>query len=440
MRFPRGLRALDHRDFRLFWSGQCVSLVGTWMQSVGQSWLVLELTDSPLRLGIIGALQFAPVLFLSFLAGAVADRFPKRALVVGTQVSLMLPAFSLAVLVWAHAIQYWHVAVLATCIGVVNALDMPARQTLVAELVGPDDLVNAVALNSAMFNGARIVGPAVGGLLIARYGVAIAFLLNGVSFLAVIAGLLAMRPEPRALPERTTTIRGEIADGLRYAIGSPLILLVLSLVLAVSLFTLNHNVLVPLLARDVLGEGVHGFGFLMAALGAGAMTGALSLAVFGRGRLPLGAILTPAVVVTAGILSLAAIRHFWLAAAVLFVVGAAQIVFLASCNTTIQLTVPGELRGRVMSLYTMVFAGVTPVGALLMGSVSEAFGVPAACLTGGGLGLAGVLALTILWARRRRIPPALAPSRREGAGRSEAGRRAPMAPSPRPSPPPGERE
>ena len=403
MSFPRGLRALNHRDFRLFWTGQCVSLVGTWMQTVGQSWLVLELTGSPLKLGIISALQFAPVLFLSFLAGAVADRFPKRWLVVGTQVSLMVPATCLALLVWGRAIQYWHVAVLATYIGVVNALDMPTRQSLVAELVGADDLVNAVALNSAMFNGARIVGPAVGGLVIARYGLALAFLLNALSFLAVIAGLLAMRAEVPPPPARTGTLREEIADGLRYARGSPVILLVLSLVLAVSLFTLNHNVLVPLLAREVLGQDVHGFGLLMSSLGAGALVGALSLAAFGRGQLPLGAILSPAVVLTAGILVLAAIRHFWLAAAVLFVVGAAQIVFLGSCNTTIQLTVPGALRGRVMSLYTMVFAGVTPVGAFLMGSVSQAFGVPAACLTGGGLGLAGVLTLVALWARRRPV-------------------------------------
>jgi MFS family permease len=401
MRFPRALRALDHRDFRLFWAGQLVSLVGTWMQSVGQSWLVLELTDSPLRLGIIGALQFTPVLFLSFLAGAVTDRFPKRVLVVGTQLSLMCVAFTLGLLVWSRVIQYWHVAVLATCVGVVNALDMPARQSLVAELVGPDDLVNAIALNSAMFNGARIVGPAIGGLLIARYGVAIAFLLNGASFLAVIASLLAMRAEAPARVDRGTTIRGEIADGLRYVIGSPVISLILSLVLAVSLFTLNHNVLVPLLAREVLGEGVHGFGFLMSALGAGAMAGALALALLGRDRVPLGVTVTSAVVVTAGILSLAAIRHFGPAAAVLFVVGAGQIVFLASCNTTIQLGVPAELRGRVMSIYVMVFAGVTPAGAFLIGSISEAFGVPAACLTAGGLGLAGVLGLTAFWRRRR---------------------------------------
>jgi len=403
MRFPSGLRALNHRDFRLFWAGQFISLAGRWMQSVGLSWLVLELTNSPLKLGIVGALQFAPILVLAFVAGAITDRFPKRSLLIVTQFALTLPAFSLAALIWGGHVMYWQVAVLAGLIGVFNALDMPARQSFVVELVGKDDLTNAIALNSAMFNAARVAGPAIGGLLIARYGVAVAFVLNGVSFLAVIAALAAMRFEDLPRAHRGTTIREEIADGLRYAIGSPLISLILSLVLAVSVFVINHSTLVPLLARDVLGEGVHGFGFLMATLGAGALVGAVALAQFGRGRPPLAAIVVPAIVASAGILSLAAVRQFWLAAILLFVIGAAQILFLAGSNTTLQVTVPDELRGRVMSLYTLAFAGVTPIGAFLIGSVAEAFGVPAACFAGGGLGLACVLALTALGTRRGRL-------------------------------------
>ena len=404
MRFPSGLRALSHRDFRLFWTGQLISLVGRWMQSVGQSWLVLELTNSPLKLGIVGALQFAPILVLSFVAGAIADRFPKRPLIIATQVALMLQAFSLAALIWSGHVQYWHVALGACIIGVVNALDMPARQSLIAELVGKDDLMNAIALNSAMFNAARVAGPAAGGLLIAHYGVAVAFFLNGASFLAVIAALLAMRVEGFRQAHRGTTIREEIADGLRYAVGSPVISLILSLVLAVSVFVINHTVLVPLLARDVLGEGVHGFGFLMAALGAGAMVGALALAGFGHGQPPLGAIVAPAIVASTGTLFLAAVSQFWLAATLLFIIGLAQILFLARCNTMLQVTAPDALRGRVMSLYTLVFAGVTPIGAFFIGSTAEAFGVPTACVAGGGLGLVCVLALTARW-NRRRLPP-----------------------------------
>ena len=393
MRFPSGLRALNHRDFRLFWTGQSISVVGSWMQSVGQAWLVLELTGSPFKLGVVAALQFGPLLVLAVLMGAIVDRIPKRTLVTGTQIALMLPAFSLAFLAWTHRVQYWHVACLAGVVGVVNALDMPTRQSFMAELVGRDDLVNAIALNSAIFNAARVTGPALGGLLIARYGVAIAFFLNGLSFLPVVWALRAMRDQRPILSPRGTTIREEIAVGLRYALRTPVIAVVLSLVLAVSMFAINHSVMVPLFAREVLHEGVHGFGFLMASLGAGALTGALLLTASGRGRPPLRALVLPAVVLTTGVLSLAVVRRFEAAAAVLFVVGVTQIVFLASCNTTIQVTVPDELRGRVMSLYALVFAGVTPIGAFLMGSIAEAFGVPTACAVGGGLALVCVLAL-----------------------------------------------
>jgi MFS family permease len=401
MRFPSGLRALNHRDFRLFWTGQLISLVGRWMQSVGQAWLVLELTNSPLKLGIVGALQFAPILVLAFVAGALADRLPKRLLIVTTQLALMIPALSLAALIWSGHIMYWHVVVGACVIGTVNALDMPARQSLIVELVGKTDLLNAIALNSAMFNAARVAGPAIAGLLIARYGVAVAFLLNGISFLAVVAALLAMRVEGFRRAQRETTIREEIADGLRYALGSPVVSLILSLVLAVSVFVINHTVLVPLLARDVLGEGVHGFGFLMAALGTGALVGALALAGLGRGQPSLPAVVVPALAVSLATLSLGAVRQFWLAASLLFVTGLAQILFLTGSNTLLQITAPDALRGRVMSLYTLVFAGVTPIGAFFIGSTAETFGVPAAFVAGGGLGLVCVLALTARWTRRR---------------------------------------
>lgn len=397
MRFPRALRALGHRDFRLFWSGQLVSLTGRWMQAVGQAWLVLELTGSPLKLGVVTSLQFAPLLLLSVPAGAVVDRFRKRRLLIGTQVGLMIPALALAALVWAEYVTYWQVVVLATAIGVANAVDMPTRQAFVVELVGKDDLMNAIALNSAVFNAARMVGPAVGGLLIARYGVAVAFFLNGVSFLAVILALLRMRREDAPRRTEAAPFRAAVVDGLRYASGSPVIALLLSLVLVISVSVVNHGVLVPLLARDVLGAEVRGFGLLMAALGAGAVTGAAILAQFGRGRPPLGAIAAAAAAAASGILLLAAVRQFWLAAVVLFLVGVAQILFLSSCNTTLQLLAPDELRGRVMALYTMVFAGMSPVGAVFIGGVAESFGTPVACLAGGGVGLACVGALWTRW-------------------------------------------
>ena len=410
MALPAGLRALGHRDFRLFWFGQLVSLIGTWMQSVGQSWLVLELTNSPFRLGLIGALQFGPILLFSFLSGAISDRVRKRRLLLGTQTALMLQAFTLAVLVWSGHVQFWHVAVLAALYGLATTLDMPSRQSYVAHLVPRGDLMNAIALNSAVFNGARVVGPAVAGLLVARYGTAAAFVLNGASFIAVIAALAAIRTEGAPSPRRGIGLRAEIAEGVRYAAGTPRVALVMSLLVVVSLFVINMNVLVPLIAREVLHEGAHGFGLLMASLGLGAMAGALAVAALAVGRPPLGMVVGPALAAAGLLLLLSTARHFGTTAAVLVALGFAQIVFMTSCNTTVQIAVPDELRGRVMGLYALVFAGMTPIGALIMGTVAEHWGVSRACAVGGSAGLVLVLALTIGWRRRHPASAGALPS------------------------------
>jgi MFS family permease len=401
MRFPPALRALNHRDFRLFWIGQSISSVGSWMQSVGLSWLVLELTNSPFRLGVVSALQFGPVLLLSAIAGVVVDRVPKRPLIVATQTALMLPAFALAALSWGGWVRYWQVAILAGLIGVVNALDMPSRQSFMVEMVGREDLLNAMALNSATFNAARVAGPAIGGLLIAHYGIAVAFFLNAISFLAVVINLLWVRAGSEARPRRGTTIREELADGLRYATRTPRVALILGLIFAVSTFAMNHGVLVPLFAREVLHQGVHEFGLLMASLGAGAVAGAIGVAVVSYGRPPLSSVVVPGVGVAVAIITLGFVRHFALAAAILFFVGVMQIIFQNSCNTIVQVTVPDELRGRVMGVYMMVFAGATPVGASLIGIVAEGAGVPAACFVGGSLALLGVGFQLALWRRQR---------------------------------------
>src|SRR6266478_561028 len=366
MAVPAGLRALRHRDFRLFWSGQLVSLIGTWMQSVGQSWLVLELTNSPFRLGLIGALQFGPILLFSFLGGAISDRVHKRRMLIGTQTALMIQAFTLSALVWSGHVQFWHVAVLASLYGLANTLDMPARQSFIAHLVPRGDLMNAIALNSAVFNGARVVGPAAAGLLVARYGTAAAFLFNGLSFLAVIAALAAIRTEGAPRPRSGLGMGAEIAEGVRYALGTSRIALVFGLLLSVSLFVVNMNVVVPLIARNVLHEGAPGFG---------------------------------------------------LPVAVLMTLGFAQIAFMSACNTTVQITVPDELRGRIMGLYALVFAGMTPIGALIMGTVAERWGVLRACAVGGTLGLLLITTLPLAWRQ--------APGR---AGTSSPGDGAPSVP------------
>ncbi|HEV8473925.1 MAG TPA: MFS transporter [Methylomirabilota bacterium] len=398
------LRALRHRDFRLFWSGQLVSLVGTWMQSVAQSWLVLELTNSPFRLGLVNALQFAPMLVLSFFAGALADRLPKRRLIIASQSVLFVQALLLAVLVHLGHVQYWHVALLALLYGVANTVDMPSRQAFIVELVGKDDLLNAIALNSAMFNAARIVGPALAGLAIARWGTAIAFYLNAVSFLAVIGALLAMRAEGLPRPRSGLTMLQDIGAGVRYAVRTPRILLTMAMVLAVSGFLFNYNVLVPLFARDVLGLDARGFGLLMATLGTGAVIGGVLLAALGRGRPPVAALAVPALVLATSTAALAAVRAVPVAAALLLLMGFCGILFMAGASSTVQLTVPDDLRGRVMSLHTMVFAGSTPFGAFIIGSVAEAAGVTSALLVAGGGGLLSVLALLLWWNGRDRGP------------------------------------
>ncbi len=403
IRFPLALRALNHRDFRLFISGQLVSQIGTWMQSVAQSWLVLELTNSPFKLGLITALQYGPMLFFSFVAGAIADRLPKRRVIIATQTALMCQAFILAFLAWTGHVRYWHVAVLATCYGLANTLDMPTRQSFVVEMASKDDLTNAIALNSAMVNGARMVGPAVAGLLVDRYGVALAFGLNGLSFVAVILALASMEAQGLPRPGRGTSVLQDITAGIRYALRMPLVALVLSLLMIVSLFVINHTVLVPLLARDSLHVGAHGFGLLMTAVGTGAIIGALTLGTVVKGQPPLSILIGAAVIASTLTLLLALIRNFWAAMSVLTLVGFSQIVFLASANTMLQTVVPDRMRGRIMSLYAFVWVGVTPLGALFVGTIAEWFGVATAYAAGGGVGLVWIIGIALLW-RRAQAP------------------------------------
>jgi MFS family permease len=393
------LSALRHRDFRLFWAGQLVSLIGTWMQSVGQAWLVLELTHSPFQLGLVSALQFIPVLLLSPIGGVASDRLRKRHILLVTQATMMVQAFVLAVLVGSGHVRYWHIAVLASIYGLGRAIDIPARQAYVSDLVGRADLPNAVALNSVVFNGARIVGPAVAGLLIARFGVAPAFFINGVSFLAVLAALLAIRTDGRPHPAGRLGLRAGLLGALRYATGTPTIAFTLGLLVVVSLLALNFNVVVPLIAYGVLHEGARGFGLLMSSVGAGAVVGAVGITLFRRDRPSPAALAWSAATLCAGLVVLALMSHFAAAASVLAVLGCCQIVFSTGANTTLQLSTPDALRGRVMGLYALAFAGMSPFGSLLVGTVAEHFGVRIACVVSGGLGLIAIAVLALVATR-----------------------------------------
>ena len=421
-----GSRALAHRNYRLFFGGQGVSLVGTWMQTVAQAWLVLKLTSDPFMLGLLSVAQFLPVMILGLFGGIVADALPKRHTLIVTQTVQMLLAFMLFALTQAGVVEVWHILVLATLLGITNAVDMPTRQAFAVEMVGREDIQNAVALNSAMFNGARIVGPAVAGIAIGIFGIPIAFLLNGLSFLAVIVAYSVMRDDDLhslAHYHRPKTVRavGEtLADGLRYCWRSPMLLLPIAIIGLASTFGMNFGVVIPALADVVLKTDATGYGFLMAATGVGSMAAALLIAFSGRSRPMI--IGVGAIGLGLGLVAAGAIHAFTLALPAMALVGFGAIGMAATANTTIQLNVEDGYRGRVMSVYTTVFAGSTPIGGLFAGWLASTYSVSASLLVAGVLSaLTGVLAIVWLGRiRARGIPPVLAP---ESAGASAAGAR-----------------
>jgi len=398
MTVPAGLRALRHRDFRVFFAGQAVALVGSWMQQVAQAWLVLSLTNSPLRLGLVGSLNFLPILLFALVGGAVADRLPKRRLLVLTQSLLFCQTATLALLIVSGRVHYWHICVLALVWGIANTIDLPVRQAFVVELAGRGDVTSAVALNSAAFNVARIVGPAAAGLLIARAGVAPAYFINAGAFVVVIVALLTVRARGTPLPRGGTTIGEEIREGVGYVLHTPRILILLAVLAVISITVFNFSVYVPLFARQVLGLGPEGFGLLMAAVGVGAVGGALTLGALQAPSISL--LFTNGFLSCAGLVVMSTIARFGVAALVLFVLGWISVMVVAGCQAALQLAAPDRLRGRIMSLHTFIYGGVFPFGAFTVGSISEHWGVSWAFRVAGLFGLT-VLTLVLFWWRFR---------------------------------------
>jgi MFS family permease len=396
--------ALRHRNFRLFWFGQLISLIGTWMQSIGQAWLILQLTHSAWLLGVVGALQFLPVMLLSLFGGVLADRFPKRRVLLFTQSFAMLQASVLWILVASGHIQVWEVLVLASLLGLTNSFDMPTRQAFVVEMVGREDLPNAVALNSSIFNLARVIGPGLGGLIIAFLGIAPLFLLNAISFVPVIIGLALIRMSELHALAKHSTRSGEtskqstlqsLREGLEYVVRTPSILLIITVIGAISLFGINFNVILPLFATDVLHSGAMGFGLLSAAFGLGALCSALWLA-WGN-RKPSVHYLLIAALAFSVLEILFAFSHLFVLSLVLIAsVGFAMIAFSANSNTALQTVTPDHLRGRVMSVYMVVFAGSVPLGNLFTGGLAHVYGAPIALLAGGCLSMVAALVGWIL--------------------------------------------
>lgn len=380
---PRLLRAFRHRNYTLFFGGQLVSLIGTWMQSVAQSWLVYRLTGSSVMLGVAAFASQIPVLLFAPIGGAVADRADRHRIIVITQILSMVLSLPLGILTLTGAVQVWHVLALAAFLGVVNAFDIPARQAFIVDMVGRDDLMNAIALNSSMVNGARVVGPAVAGLLVAAVGEGWCFLLNGVSYLAVIAGLLMMDVPKRPKAGEQRSVLRDTIEGFRFVTGTAPVLALLLLLGLVSLAGMPYAVLMPIFADQILHGGPRGLGLLMGATGLGALCGALSVAmrsgVTGLGRWV--AMSAAAFGVSLALFSLS--RTFWLSALLLVPVGASMMVEMASSNTLIQSMVPNALRGRVMAVYSIMFMGMAPFGALIAGSVAERLGAPKTVAIGG---------------------------------------------------------
>ncbi len=403
MRAFEGARAFRHRNYRLFFAGQAISLVGTWMQQVAQGWLVLQLTHDPLWLGLVSVAQFGPVIIFGLFGGVIADQLPKRKTLIVTQTVAMLLAFALFALTATGVVEVWMVMVLGALLGLSNAVDMPTRQSFAVEMVGREDMANAVGLNSALFNASRVLGPAAAGLLIGAFGTSIAFLINGISFIAVIVAYLAMRDSelrpapPIARPRSANAVIESLREGAHFVRSTPIVLLAVTIVGLVATFGMNFQILVPPLADSVLNVGASGYGFLMAASGLGSTVAALWVA-FSRRPSPT-VIATGAIALGLGSVVLAASTFFPLSLLAMVIAGAGGIAMAVTANTTIQLSVPDQLRGRVMSVYTTVFAGSVPAGGLLMGAIASAWSVQLSLLIGALLSLASGIGAWV-WLRR----------------------------------------
>jgi MFS family permease len=390
-----------HRNYRLFFIGQVISVTGTWMQRVAQAWLVLTLTGSPVSVGILALCQFMPFTLFSLVAGVVVDRLDARRTVIGTQITQMFLASTIAVVALAGVARPWHVYVIAALMGLVQVLDAPSRQSLTFRMVGPAELPNAISLNSGLFNGARIFGPALGGVIIAAAGAGFCFGVNAVSYVAVLAGLLMMRPEefhPLKRRERPRIFAG-LKEGLRFARSDEQIWLMLTLVFVMSTFCLNFNVLLPVLAKQTLHAGPEVFGLLSAVFGGGALLGALVSAHVSR------ATVGWTVLGSAGFglceLLLAPVRTTVVAALLLFVAGICFTTWASNSNSLIQLATPDHLRGRVIGIYFFAFAGTGTAGGILAGWLTAGGGTELAFAVAG---IAGLSTSLYVWLRSRTAP------------------------------------
>lgn len=378
--------ALTHKDFRYFWMGQCVSLIGTWMQTIGQSWLVLSLTNSPFRLGILATMQFLPITMFSLFAGAIIDRFPKKKVLIFTQTVSMVLAGSLSFMVFTETVKYEYILGLAFLLGCVNSIDMPTRQAFMVEIAGKEDLMNAVALNSVTFNLARILGPSIGAIIMAWFGVGFCFLLNAVSYVAVLYGLFKIDAKAyvRSKTDNVNIFR-EIKEGLIYVKGSSTLSKTIAMVMVIGIFAFNYNVLVPSFTKQVLHQQEKTYGLLMSFLGLGSLIGALIVSANSKYGVKNKILFLSSLVIGAMLILNGLNNLFYVTAIILALTGMANIYFSTTANITLQLNTKDEFRGRIMSIYSFVFAGATPLGSLFTGFIADRYGVASAFIVSGVL-------------------------------------------------------
>jgi MFS family permease len=397
-------RALRHRNYRLFFWGQLVSLIGTWMQQTAMSWFVYEITNSKFLLGAVAAIGSAPMMLFSVWGGSLADLYPKRSILIATQTAQMICAFLLAIGVWIGFANPTFIVIVAALNGAAMGFDMPARQAFTVEMTSREDLLNAISLNSSIVNGARVIGPSLAGLMIGAFGVAMCFLLNGLSFVAVIAGLLMMR-----LPalDRNTDIISPTEhawNGLVYSFQHPRVRMILLLFLAVGIFGWSYMVIMPAFARDVLGRGADGYGVLMSASGIGALVGALVVATYGHLFTPRKLALGGVWLFSTALLAFSFTRNFYVALGFLFIGGFGMLLFFSTTNTVLQTIVPDDMRGRVMGVWSLIFGAMIPLGSLEAGAVAHWLGTPFALALGGIVcAISGLVALLVIQRREAQL-------------------------------------
>ncbi|MGI9086941.1 MAG: MFS transporter [Chthoniobacterales bacterium] len=398
--FRQTFRALRHRNYRLFFYGQLVSLIGTWMDQTAMSWLVYQLTGSKFLLGAVAAAGSAPMMIFSLYGGAIADRYPKRRIITCTQLTQMIPAFILAFLVWRHLANTWIIVACAVITGTAMAFDMPARQAFTLEMTSREDLLNAISLNSSIFNGARVIGPSLAGLIIGAFGTPVCFLVNGFSFIAVIVGLRMMRLEDYVPPKTSASDRPSARSGLVYVWRHTRVRTILALLGVVGIFGWSYAVLLPAFARDVFGRGADGYGILMSASGIGALIGALTVATAGHVFPTRSVALTGVWIFSGALFAFSLTRNFYVALAFMMLGGFGMLLFFSTSNTVMQTIVPDEMRGRVLGVWGLVFGAMIPLGSLEAGSLADWLGAPFALAFGAVIcAIAGLVALLVI--RRR---------------------------------------